>query len=142
MNNNMNYTFYTAGTSYRNVDNFVDSIGAMSNTEIENLSVKLVREPSNKYDEYAVKVLIKGTFCGYAPKSLSREISKAIKSGAVANANVVGVGLYGDIEINVDLTQATSQSDISETTKQNIQQGCLGIALAVIIVVVIAVMCS
>lgn len=46
----MNYIFYTAGTSYRNVNNFVDAIGAMSNTEIENLSVKLVRESSNKYD--------------------------------------------------------------------------------------------
>lgn len=64
----MNHTFYTAWTSYRNVNKLINLIGRMSPNEIENLTVKLVREPSNEYDVYAVKIMISGTFCGYVPK--------------------------------------------------------------------------
>lgn len=52
--------------------------------------LRLEREPTNAYDENAVKVidLISGLFIGYVPKGEAPAISALLASGASANAVV------------------------------------------------------
>ncbi|MDO5849838.1 MAG: HIRAN domain-containing protein [Methanobacteriaceae archaeon] len=42
--------------------------------------VRLEREPTNPYDDYAVKVLLDGELMGYVPRGLSSIISNIIKN--------------------------------------------------------------
>jgi len=44
-------------------------------------SLELKRNPSNEYDEYAVKVFANGTHIGFIPQNYSEEVSTKIKKG-------------------------------------------------------------
>jgi hypothetical protein len=50
--------------------------------QLEN-EITLRREPDNKYDKYAVQVLMDGNLIGYIPKEDAREISKMMDKGIV-----------------------------------------------------------
>ncbi|HFI0850288.1 TPA: HIRAN domain-containing protein [Streptococcus suis] len=50
--------------------------------------VELVRDPNNKYDPNAVKVLVCGFFVGYIPIRASEEVSQLIESGEILTLSV------------------------------------------------------
>lgn len=66
--------------------------------------VKLRREPSNQYDEFAVKVLIDGTFAGYVPRKYSKAISTAIVNRKISD------------KVMSDLTVVDGEAEIIEIT--------------------------
>ncbi|MDW8727283.1 HIRAN domain-containing protein [Streptococcus suis] len=80
--------FYVAGTQYRE-DRFEPMRVLRCLTYGgETTDVKLVREPDNKYDPNAVKVLVCGYFVGYIPKTASEEVSRLIDRGEKLNLSV------------------------------------------------------
>lgn len=73
-------TFIIAGTGHRGSD-VKEAIVGMASVPAVNLSrcrVKLLREPFNEYDEFAVRIMIEGIFFGYVPRYMSEEISTGI----------------------------------------------------------------
>lgn len=73
--------FFVAGTQYRE-DRFEPMRVLRCLTYGgETTDVELVREPDNKYDPNAVKVLVCGYFIGYIPKTASEEVSQLIDTG-------------------------------------------------------------
>lgn len=65
-------TFYIADVQYRPDWRKVaiDLVGRDLSQQV----VRLVGEPSNQYDRYAVKVLVNGTHLGYIPKPMNIDI--------------------------------------------------------------------
>ena len=63
----------------------------------EDLGVTLEREPDNRYDSSAIKIvahirpLSKKTVIGYVPKGLSKELSKVIDTGIQIKATLIQI---------------------------------------------------
>ncbi|HEK9993497.1 TPA: HIRAN domain-containing protein [Streptococcus equi subsp. zooepidemicus] len=77
--------------------------------------VKLVREPNNKYDHNAIKVLVKDIFIGYIPREIAKKISRFLKNKKYsynADINIYG-GPYKAIDMNSNIIEY--QSDINCT---------------------------
>jgi len=73
--------FYVAGVKFYNLHK-------VSHKMNEGDSVQLVLEPTNKYDEFAVRVQLDDVMLGYIPKAFSEGVSKAIASGKTLSAKI------------------------------------------------------
>jgi hypothetical protein len=104
----MNHIFFIAGVQFRPRDEI--------NRAVKQLEVggelTLEREPTNKYDPNAVKILFieeDGTefFLGYVPKKFSSEVSALLDYDVVVNCTVTAVNpLAKTYEmIQVELTE-------------------------------------
>ena len=62
----------------------------------EKIVVKLEREPDNKFDKYAVKVLFNKKHIGYIPKKISKLLSGAIKKNMVKKTSIYDIHITGD----------------------------------------------
>lgn len=70
----MQARFYIAGAQFHDLPKVV---GEMSLDD----RLKLVPEPTNKFDPYAVRIERGDTFLGYIPKTHSGLVSAALKEG-------------------------------------------------------------
>ena len=63
----------------------------------EDLSVTLEREPDNKFDNNAIKIVVhiepisKKTVIGYIPKEFARELAKVIDRGIQIKASLIQI---------------------------------------------------
>lgn len=77
-------TFFVAGVKFRPTEEI--SLAATKINEAKGdpsaIPVKLVGEPSNKFDRYAVKVFLADVFIGYIPKPINVDIW-ALKDGGL-----------------------------------------------------------
>tara|TARA_B100000902_G_C27029265_1_gene773587 strand:- start:257 stop:592 length:336 start_codon:yes stop_codon:yes gene_type:complete len=65
-------------------EGYPNSIFKISTLMIEKdtpLLAKLVREPDNEYDEFAIKVVVGGNHVGYIPSSLNKQLAYEIDYG-------------------------------------------------------------
>ena len=80
--------FYVAGVQYRdNYQKFVDLPLKVGDT------IKLVGEPGNEYDKYAIRVhhlSATGVLLGYVPKGVNSDVWALHEFGYRPNAEVVG----------------------------------------------------
>lgn len=96
-------TFIIAGTGHRGSD-VKESIAAMASVPARNLArctVKLKREPSNQYDEFAVKVYIENIFFGYVPAFMSEEVSDNINGGHRYTCQVIEITDRGGVVVGL-----------------------------------------
>ncbi|HEK9571182.1 TPA: HIRAN domain-containing protein, partial [Streptococcus equi subsp. equi] len=69
--------------------------------------VKLVREPNNKHDQNAVKILVKNIFIGYIPHEIAKEINRYLKNKKYnydASISIYG-GPYKTIDMDLDIIE-------------------------------------
>lgn len=79
-------TFYVAGVQHR-----PDAVKVADDLVGRNLSeqvVRLVGEPSNKYDPFAVKVVVNGYHIGYVPRAAAKEFWAFHNNGFKADAEL------------------------------------------------------
>ena len=77
-----------AGVSFRPgyPDNLTSLVDRYPDGQV--IPVVLEREPSNPYDERAVKVLIEGEHVGYVPKAINAPITEALDAGEAFTCRV------------------------------------------------------
>lgn len=64
------------------------------NVSIDNINVELVREPENRFDVNAIKVLINDKQIGYIGKEYAKILAPMMDSFEQFDAKVVGIGEY------------------------------------------------
>jgi hypothetical protein len=79
--------------------------------------LKLMKEPYNPYDNYAVKVMYQDQQCGYIPKEYSQSIAELIDENddyyEVFVRDIQGGGDY-NIVITIDLIPKKNETDINK----------------------------
>lgn len=76
------YSGYVAGLRY-------GKIYQVENMIKPGLELDLLPEPDNKYDEYAIRVLVYGRKAGYIPRSENRVIARLINQNIPVKAKVL-----------------------------------------------------
>jgi hypothetical protein len=112
-NKNQPYGHEVSGESYRAANSFSllkqkskkilsesgEHVGFLLYTD-----AKLVPEPKNKFDKFAVKVMIKNKHVGYVPKSFSFETARYMNKNKIKNLEVEACIIYtverADIQYN------------------------------------------
>lgn len=86
-------TFFVAGVKFRpdywSVVKAIKEAQQKSSDPLLDREVKLVGEPKNPFDRYAVKVLIDGRHVGYVPKPINVDLWALKDSGLKANARLI-----------------------------------------------------
>jgi hypothetical protein len=89
-------TFFVAGVQFRPKEdighayNFVAHLKANNDDKLPDIPCKLVGEPQNKFDRYAVKVLIHDDFhIGYIPKPINVDVWALRDAGLKPTARLV-----------------------------------------------------
>lgn len=82
-----------------------ECLGFLKRFRPDDLSVTLEKEPGNKFDSNAIRIVVyihpisKKTIIGYVPKGLARELSKVIDTGVEVKAKLLDIiGGYGHRE--------------------------------------------
>ena len=84
-------TIRAAGTTFENRQ---DRLKFLQQFKMEDLTVTLEREPDNKFDSNAIRIVVhikpisKKTIIGYVPRSYARELSKVIDIGVQIKATL------------------------------------------------------
>ena len=87
-------TFRVVGTTYENRQ---ERLQFLKQFKVGDLSVTLEREPENKHDENAIKVVVhihpisRKTVMGYIPRGLARELAKVLDAGIKAKASLMQI---------------------------------------------------
>ncbi len=87
-------TIRAAGTSFENRQ---ERLSFLKQFSPENLSVTLEREPDNRYDPNAIRIVVhihsirRRTVIGYVPKGLARELAKVIDMGIQVKASLMQI---------------------------------------------------
>lgn len=95
-------TVRARGTSFGNRQ---ECLGFIKRFRPDDLSVTLEKEPGNKLDSNAIRIVVhihpitKKTIIGYIPRGLAKELSKVIDTGVDVKAKLLDViGGYGPKE--------------------------------------------
>ena len=86
-----------AGTSFRNLH-------ALENQLLPATKLSLLREPNNKHDEQAIKVLLDNYLLGYIPRSNNEVIASLMDAGKNFHAAVLKLqwqGSWAQLEVEV-----------------------------------------
>lgn len=87
-------TIRAAGTTFGNRQQCLEFLKQF---KPEDLSVTLEREPDNKFDNNAIKIVVhiepisKKTVIGYIPKDFARELAKVIDRGIQIKASLIQI---------------------------------------------------
>ena len=115
--NVIKYSFYVAGTSYREDDIEYSLLVendeySMSKRELVDLglvnekiykyepnysNVSLIPDPENDYDENAIKVVVDGVHIGFVPKDRTRRVANMLKKDPEISCSIYG-GPYKIVE--------------------------------------------
>jgi hypothetical protein len=117
----MNHQFFIAGVQFRPRDEINRAVKQLEVGEL----VSLEREPDNKFDPNAVKILTsiinqdemeEDIFLGYVPKKFSSEVSALLDYDVVVNCTVTAVNpLAKTYEmIQVELTEDIGEEEPEE----------------------------
>lgn len=92
--NVQNFEYDVVGESHR-VKNFYLALGDKMDLDFPFgiLTANLVAEPSNKFDRYAVKVVVANSHIGYVPQKYSKTMSLLLKKKKATN---IPVCIYPD----------------------------------------------
>ena len=87
-------TIRAAGTSFENRQ---ERLSFLKQFSPEDLSVTLEREPDNRYDPNAIRIVVhihsirRRTVTGYVPTGLARELAKVIDMGIQVKASLMQI---------------------------------------------------
>ncbi len=87
-------TIRAAGTSFENRQ---EQLSFLKQFSPEDLSITLEREPDNRYDPNAIRIVVhihsirRRTVIGYVPKGLARELAKVIDMGIQVKASLMQI---------------------------------------------------
>lgn len=87
---------YVTGATYEGRQKILKKL-YLKYTLGEKIIVKLKREPDNKFDKYAIKVLFNKKHVGYVPKKISKYITESIKSGILKKTQLYDLHTVGEI---------------------------------------------
>lgn len=91
-----------AGTIYSRIAGLYYAIGDILPSSILSVGdlLDLIREPDNRHDSFAVRVVLDGRMLGYVPATHSRTVARSMDSGHFMVAVVSRVG-SSDVEIEI-----------------------------------------
>ena len=90
----LSMTVRAAGTTFENRQ---ERLEFLKQFKPEDLTVTLEREPENRFDRNAIKVVVhilpisRKTVIGYVPKGLARELSRVLDMGIQVKASLMGI---------------------------------------------------
>ena len=88
----LDINFYVAGVKHHQ---FYEAAGKLK----EGMQLDLIREPNNKFDKYAVRILLNdfvdddAYMLGYVPASISKMVSEKIAAGENLVAKIAAISL-------------------------------------------------
>ena len=92
----LSMTIRAAGTTFENRQ---ERLGFLKQFRLEDLSVTLEKEPENKFDSNAIRIVVhihpisKKTVIGYVPNVLAKELSKVMDAGGTIRTKMLGAGM-------------------------------------------------
>lgn len=90
----LSMTVRAAGTTFENRQ---ERLEFLKQFKPEDLTVTLEREPENRFDRNAIRIIIhilpisRKTVIGYVPKGLARELSRVLDMGIQVKASLMGI---------------------------------------------------
>lgn len=98
----LSMTIRAAGVTFENRQK---RLQFLKRFKAEDLSVTLEREPNNRYDRSAIRIIVhihsisRKNLIGYVPKGLAKELAKVMDAGAAVKAKLLEIiGGYGHKE--------------------------------------------